>query len=103
VKRIIQWGLWGVLVAAGVTDATSAWAATPFSEEVRARQTRLEREGSRPAALVPLLGLLDLWDLVEDRAPILALLAQARQSRVAPADVRARAAYLEAIACDRLG
>jgi transglutaminase-like putative cysteine protease/tetratricopeptide (TPR) repeat protein len=88
----------GVLLA-----ASSAFAADPYTRELEARRARFEREAGRPQALVPLLGLLDLWDLVQDRGPLVALLDEAAGAAAARPDIRGRAAYLRAIALDRLG
>jgi Tfp pilus assembly protein PilF len=80
---------------------TAAWA-DPFSRDLEARRTRFLKEGSRPQAAVPLLGVLDLWDKLADRAPVVKLLDEAVASKAHP-EVRARATYLRALVHDRQG
>src|SRR5689334_6475352 len=77
--------------------------ASPFARELEARRRRFEAEGDRPAALVPLLGVLDLWELLGDRQPLVDFLEVAQASARVHPEVRARAAYLSALLLDRLG
>ncbi|HWE27609.1 MAG TPA: hypothetical protein VHB97_06370, partial [Polyangia bacterium] len=75
-----------------------------FTRELVARQARFDKEGRRPQALVPLLGIItDLWDGLDDRAPLVALLDRAVGSTAARADVKARAAFVRSLVLDRLG
>jgi tetratricopeptide (TPR) repeat protein/transglutaminase-like putative cysteine protease len=70
--------------------------------ELEARRARFFREGARPQAAVPLVGLLDLWEKLGDRAPLVKLLDEAVAGRTQP-EVRARATYLRALLHDRQG
>ncbi len=95
-----------VTVAVAVAAPDRAAAAEPnwFTRDLAARQARFDREGRHPQALVPLLGIVtDLWDGLDDRAPLVALLDRAVGSTVARADVRARAAFVRSLLLDRLG
>src|SRR5579872_5101983 len=66
---------------------------SPYDAEVQARRERFEREAREhaAAAVVPLLGLSELWDLVDDRAALLAFVEAAEKHPGAPQDVRAQA------------
>jgi hypothetical protein len=77
--------------------------AEPYGEEIAARQARFEREGARPQAVVPLLGLLDAWELVPDRASLTRFVEQAAAGANTRPDVRARAIYLRSLMLDRQG
>ncbi len=89
-------------VLAGVLSILSwrapALAFSPYDQEVAERLARYSREAAQPsaAAVVPLLGLGDLWDLVDDRAAVLNLAVEAARPRqsVAP-NVRAYAQMLQ--------
>jgi tetratricopeptide (TPR) repeat protein len=74
---------------------TQAQAISPYDEEVAARAARFQKEVARrsPAAVVPLLGLHDLWDLVADRDALAAFIKQAAAPTVPP-DVRAHGLFL---------
>ena len=91
-----------VLVLSLLSSATAS-AANPFAREVDVRRERFDKEGGKPQALIPLLGVLDLWEMVEDRGPIGAFLDAAVKSPKARSDVRARAQYLRALYLDRVG
>src|SRR6185369_14330966 len=88
-----------LLFALGFVTTASA---DPFGPELEARRARFLREGTRPQAAVPLVGLLDLWDKLGDRGPLVKLLDDALLGK-AQAEVRARAAYLRALVHDRQG
>ncbi len=75
----------------------------PFDAELGERRAALKRLEGRPEAIVPLLGILDLWTTVDDRAAIAAALDEVIADRAQRPDVRARAAYLRSIAADRMG
>lgn len=82
----------------------SAAGADWFARSLAARRSRLDQEARRPEALVPLLGLVtDLWDGLDDRAPLVALLDRAVGSPLIRPDVRARAAFVRSLVLDRLG
>jgi transglutaminase-like putative cysteine protease/tetratricopeptide (TPR) repeat protein len=97
-------GVVGLLLASAVAAAPPPSSGDDgFARELAARRARFEREGARPQALVPLLGVLELWDLLPDRAPLVAFLDAAAGAAAARPEVRARAAYLRSIVLDRLG
>jgi transglutaminase-like putative cysteine protease/predicted Zn-dependent protease len=77
----------------------------PFDREVAVRVERFRKEGARPQAVVPLLGVLDLWELTSasGRTAIAAFLDEAAASPTAHPLVRARAAATRALLLDRLG
>jgi transglutaminase-like putative cysteine protease/Flp pilus assembly protein TadD len=75
----------------------------PFQRQLEERRERFRRDVGRPQAIAPLLGILDLWELVPDRAQIVAFLDEVQAAPKARPEVRARAAYLESLALDRLG
>jgi tetratricopeptide (TPR) repeat protein/transglutaminase-like putative cysteine protease len=80
-----------------------ARAAGPFDEELAERHQALTRLAGKPEAVTALVDVLDLWDLVDDRARLVALLDEARgDARQHPA-VRARATFLRAAVHDRQG
>ena len=81
--------------------AGTAWA-DPFAAELAARRARFLKEGARPQAALALCGLLDLWDQLADRAPLVAFLDEAVASKAAP-EVRARAGYLRSLVLERQG
>jgi tetratricopeptide (TPR) repeat protein/transglutaminase-like putative cysteine protease len=94
------------LALTAVACAGVAAAAEPsrFVRDLEARRARIAKGGRRPQAIVPLLGVLtDLWERLDDRAPLVQLLDEAARSRTARPDVRARAGYLRAVVLDRLG
>ncbi|HEX6836672.1 MAG TPA: hypothetical protein VF334_08870, partial [Polyangia bacterium] len=98
------------LALALLGSAASARAATigddggRFARDLRARQERFVHEGGRPQAIVPLFGVItDLWDVLDDRAPLIRLLDEAAASPRARADVRGRAAWLRSLLLDRSG
>ncbi|HEX2569865.1 MAG TPA: DUF3857 domain-containing protein [Polyangia bacterium] len=75
----------------------------PFDEELAERRQALARLAGKPEAVTALVDVLDLWDLVDDRTRLVALLDEARgDARQHPA-VRARATYLRALVHDRQG
>ncbi len=74
----------------------------PFAAQLEARKARLLREGARPEAVVPLLGIEDLWERVRDRSALLSVVQKAASGRAQP-EVRARASFIEAELEDRLG
>jgi transglutaminase-like putative cysteine protease/tetratricopeptide (TPR) repeat protein len=84
--------------------ATTARAAAPsfFDAEVAARRAELQRAGTTPRAIAPLLDVFDLWDYVHDRAAVVAFLDDAVAAPLLPI-LHARAVYLAAIAHDRAG
>jgi len=85
--------------AAGVSDDQGR-----FARDLRARQERFVREGARPQAVVPLLGVItDLWDVTDDRAALARFVDEAAASPRARADVRGRAAWLRSLLLDRSG
>jgi len=85
--------------AAGVSDEGGR-----FARDLRARQERFAKEGARPQAMVPLLGVLtDLWDVVDDRAALARFLDEATTSAKTRADIRGRAAWLRSLLLDRSG
>ncbi|HEX9105143.1 MAG TPA: hypothetical protein VF997_23190, partial [Polyangia bacterium] len=99
-----------VVLAALCASAGSAHAAAigddggRFVRDLRARQERFAKEGARPQAVVPLFGVItDLWDVLDDRAPLIRFLDQAATSGKARADVRGRAAWLRSLLLDRAG
>jgi transglutaminase-like putative cysteine protease/Tfp pilus assembly protein PilF len=85
-----------MMLAAGSAQAD------PFASELATRRARFVKEGARPQAAVPLCGLLDLWDQLADRAPLVAFLDEALASKAAP-EVRARAGYLRSLTMERQG
>jgi hypothetical protein len=89
-----------LIVTAAMAGRASA--ANPFAREVEVRRERFAKEAARPQALIPLLGILDLWEMVEDRGPIGAFLDAAAQSDKPRPDVRARAQYLRALYLGRV-
>ena len=89
----------GVVLAAANASAAPDY----FSRELESRRQRFEREGGKPQAVVPLLDVLELWELLPDRAPIVQFLDEAAASAKARPDVRARAAFLRSLAYDRQG
>ena len=81
--------------ASAPAPAAPAPAGSVFDEELAQRRARFVTEQARPqsaAALVPLLGLGELWELCDDRAAVLRLVTEAARPNpaVAPA-VRAYA------------
>jgi tetratricopeptide (TPR) repeat protein len=71
---------------AGGPAATSAapLATTLFDQELRERQARFAKEAAlsqSPAAVIPLLGLAELWESVDDRAALQQLVAQTSKPR----------------------
>ena len=75
----------------------TSWAQNPLDHELTQQRQRFEKETSRPgsaAAVVPLLGLSDLWDRVSDRQALLDTLTDAakEQPQVSPL-VRAEALW----------
>jgi tetratricopeptide (TPR) repeat protein/transglutaminase-like putative cysteine protease len=93
-------------VAALVASAKIAHAAEPgrFARDLGARRDRFVKEGARPQAVVPLLGAItDLWDVLDDRAPLARFLEEAAQNPKTRADVRSRAAWLRSLLMDRMG
>src|SRR5262245_55022414 len=55
-------------------------ARTPYDQELAERKARFAQESSQSgsaAAVVPLLGLSELWDLVDDRAALVAFITDA--------------------------
>ncbi len=74
-----------------------------FDRELSARRAEAKRLAGQPEAIAPLLGLLDLYPLVDDRAPIAALLDEVMTDRAQLGEVRAHATYLRAQIADRLG
>jgi transglutaminase-like putative cysteine protease/Tfp pilus assembly protein PilF len=99
-------GAW-LVVAAGLCAAATARAAdeNPFDREVATRLERFRKEGARPQAVVPILGVLDLWEVTSagGRAAIAAFLDEATKAPGAHPLVRARAGYTRALLLDRLG
>jgi len=91
-----------VVAACGVARASDE---NPFDREVASRLERFRKEGARPQAVVPLLGVLDLWELTSaaGRTAIAALLDEAAASPTAHPLVRARAGFTRALLLDRLG
>ncbi|HXU71034.1 MAG TPA: DUF3857 domain-containing protein [Polyangia bacterium] len=83
---------------------TPASASNRFVRDLAARQERFVHEGARPEAVVPLLGAItDLWDVLDDRAPLARFLDAAASSPKARADVRGRALWLRSLLLDRAG
>jgi tetratricopeptide (TPR) repeat protein len=82
---------------------SSAHAGSLFDDELAARRAEVTRLAGKPEAIVPLLGILDLWTMVDDRAPIAAALDEVAADKKQRADVRARAIYLRSIVADRVG
>jgi transglutaminase-like putative cysteine protease/tetratricopeptide (TPR) repeat protein len=75
-----------------------------FARDLEARHARYIKERTRAQAIVPLMGLVsDLWDMLDDRAPLLQFLDEASADPRTRPDVRARAKYLDALVLDRLG
>jgi tetratricopeptide (TPR) repeat protein len=88
---------------AGARSApTGAVGATPTAE-LAARRAELLRSAGRPTAALPLYGVLDLWDWLDDRAPLVAFLDEAAHAQAVRPDVRGRAGYLHSLLLDRLG
>ena len=77
--------------------------AAVFGDEVKVRRDRFRRDEKRVQAVVPLLGLMDLWEMVADRAPLVAFIEEAAASKVAPPEVVARARFMRALVLDRQG
>lgn len=113
-RRVIAQLALAVVACAGVataaeparTAARGASGVEPgrFVRDLEARRARFFREGRRPQAIVPLMGVLsELWTKLDDRAPLVRFLDEAAHSPAARADVRGRAAYLYALVLDRLG
>ena len=95
----------GLALLIGVVTSGAASAdpfADPFASDLSARRARLAKEGARPQAVVPLCGVLELWEKLADRAPLVKFLDEVMASH-APAEVRSRAAYLRALVYDRGG
>ncbi len=92
-----------LLVLVATTASFPAFAHNSFDDEVAARRAAVERLAGRPEAIEPLLGILDLWPLVDDRAPIGATLVAVAQDPRQREDVRGRARYLASIVADREG
>jgi hypothetical protein len=69
--------------------------ADPFAQDLEARRARFFKEGARPQAALPLIGLFELWDKLSDRAPLVRFLDDAIASHAQP-EVKARALYLRA-------
>src|SRR5260221_9945207 len=63
----------------------------PFDAELRARRAELERLHGKAEAIVPLLGILDLWTEVGDRAAIAQALDAVIADKRQRAEVRGRA------------
>jgi len=74
----------------------------PFSHELEVRRARFLHDKTKPQAAVPLIGLLDLWDKLSDRMPLVNFLDEVLASQAQP-EVKARAVYLRALVADRLG
>jgi len=63
--------------AAGVSDDQGR-----FARDLRARQERFVREGARPHAVVPLLGVItDLWDVTEEGSEWILMVPERSASR----------------------
>lgn len=94
-----------VLASTGTAHAAAIGdEAGRFARDLRARQERFAREGGRPQAVVPLFGVItDLWDVLDDRTPLIRFLDEAAASPKARADVRGRAAWLRSLLLDRSG
>ncbi|MDB4971022.1 MAG: Cell division protein FtsK [Myxococcales bacterium] len=95
-----------VSIPVGPLAATAARAGEigRFARDLDSRKTRFAREGARPQAVVPLLGAItDLWDVLDDRAPLARFLEEAATSKTARADVKARAVWLRSLVLDRMG
>lgn len=96
-----------VAVLAGAASARAAALGDDggrFVRDLHARQERFVREGARPQAVVPLLGVItDLWDVLDDRTPLIRFLDEAAASPKARPDVRGRAAWLRSLLLDRSG
>ncbi|MSP59076.1 MAG: DUF3857 domain-containing protein [Myxococcales bacterium] len=83
--------------------AAPALANGPYDTEIATRRAEAKRLAGRPDAIVPLLGILDLWTLVDDRAGISAMLDEVIADPRQRADLRGRAAYLRSVVADRVG
>lgn len=77
--------------------------ANPFDAELARRLGQARELAGRAEAVVPLLGVLDLWEQVDDRAALAALLDEVRDDGRQRAEVRARATFLRAALADRQG
>ena len=64
-------GLVAILLCSAVVQAKGP-VRSPFDQEVSDRRQRFLTESARPSAtaVIPLLGLTDLWDEVTDRAAL---------------------------------
>ena len=91
------------LALLGCCIAQTAGAAGPADEDVARRRAEAGSLAGRAEAIVPLLGLLEDWESVDDRGSIDALLDGVRNDPKQRADVRARAAWLRAITLEREG
>src|SRR5690242_20392459 len=85
-RRLMR--LWFPLLLIG-----SLASADPFTHELEARRTRFLKEGAKPEAALPLIGLLELWEKLSDRAPLIRFLDEAVASHAQP-EIKARATYL---------
>jgi len=80
----INFALSLLLVSLPLVAAASSSQMTPYDQEVAERKARFAQEAAQPAspaAILPLLGLGELWDLVDDRAALVALAADAARPR----------------------
>lgn len=87
-------------VAAAATDAAVG---SPFDDELISRRTEARGLAGRAEAIVPLLGILDPWDELSDRAQLVRLLEDVAGDARQLADVRARATFLRAALAGRMG
>src|SRR5437868_1400529 len=83
-------GLLGVLSfslaepVAAAQPIAIATPSSPYDREINERRARFTAEASQPqsvAAVVPLLGLVELWELVDNRGAILGLVSDAAAPR----------------------
>ena len=98
-------GLFAVLVH--LVCSTAAQANSPFDQEVSHRRQRFATESARPnsaSAVVPVLGLSELWDQVTDRALLREALAEMGQPRPTVSElVRAEAKWHEQLVRRHVG
>jgi transglutaminase-like putative cysteine protease/tetratricopeptide (TPR) repeat protein len=93
-----------LLVLLAAAPVAHAAVGDRFGRDLEARRARFAQEKARAQAVVPLFGAItDLWDVLDDRAPLVRFLDEAATSVTARADVRGRAAWLRSLVLDRLG
>lgn len=100
VSSVLVSAVWSGRVA--VAEAPST-AASPYDAELVQRQHRYAQAKGSLASIPALLGIVELWDEVEDRTPLVKFIDQIANDSAAHAEVRSRARFLRTLLADLQG